>query len=261
VYVIETPKILARAPIDLWLVEGWLKRVSTLRVDGVRPSPAELAARLGTFWVRGEQVIYIGLTTGSLSKRLGDYYRTPLGDPRPHAGGHWIRTLRGLNTFRVWWADTEEPARFEAALLGAFADGVADAVAKRMPGGLVLPFANRQTAAGIRKPHGISGSTVPPLAPRRAASTSPLPTTTTPRRTRRSLDEINAALQQLACASTARKVTAVEGARELERLSLLPDRTDRRGLPLRNLLRDGKIGHAHQENGRWWFIRCGQDEP
>lgn len=53
------------------------------------------------------------------------------------------------------------------------------------------------------------------------------------------------------------KVSAVEAARILDRANILHDNSSRPGLPLRNLLRDGKIPHAYQlpngRNGRWFI--------
>ena len=246
VYVIETPDPLEAAPLDPRAIAAWIGRVPSLRVDGVRPSAATLAERLASFWIPNEPVVYVGLAGTSVARRVGQFYRTPLGDPRPHAGGHWLKTLTGLETFRVWWAETDNPATAEDALLTAFAG--------RHGGGLVLPFANRQTAAGAKKPHGITGSTIPALnAARPALMHSPRPAPTVA--TNGTIAAINAALQRLACADPRGQIRAVEAARELDRMGLLKDSLQRPGLPLRNLLRDGKIEHAYQEAGRWWFIQ------
>lgn len=53
--------------------------------------------------------------------RVGDYYRTPLGNRSPHAGGHWIRTLAGILECRVWSAATDDFHAAEWALLADFA--------------------------------------------------------------------------------------------------------------------------------------------
>lgn len=50
------------------------------------------------------------------------------------------------------------------------------------------------------------------------------------------------------------EVRAVEAASILDRANILHDNSSRRGLPLRNLLRAGKIPHAYQlPNGRWFI--------
>src|SRR5450759_2110821 len=104
VYVIETPELFAGAPLDRNAIIGWLARVPTLRVDGVRPTAEELSDRLAAFWIVGETVVYVGLAGTSVAKRVGQFYRTALGDPRPHAGGHWLKTLAILDRLHVWWA-------------------------------------------------------------------------------------------------------------------------------------------------------------
>jgi hypothetical protein len=71
-----------------------------------------------------------------------------------------------------------------------------------------------------------------------------------------SIAEINVALQTRACAHPDRRITAVEGGAELDRLGLLRDSPTRRGKPLRDLLRAGSIAHAYQEGDRFWFIDC-----
>ncbi len=51
------------------------------------------------------------------------------------------------------------------------------------------------------------------------------------------------------------EVTAVEAAQVLERAGLLKDYPQRRGLPLRKLLRAGRFNpHAYKKNGHWWYI-------
>jgi len=247
VYVIETPDPLDAAPLDPDVIAAWIERVPSLRVDCVRPSVAVLAERLASFWIPNEPVLYIGLAGTSVATRVGQFYRTRLGDAGPHAGGHWLKTLAGLDTIRVWWAATDEPAAMEDALLTAFARG--------HDLGLVLPFANRQTAGGVKKAHGITGSTVSaPVASRPPGDRSQRPVAVATK-TQRIL-EINAALQSLACAEPAGEIPAVEAARELDRMGLLNDSQQRLGLPLRRLLRKGKIEHAYQKDGRWWFIGC-----
>ena len=264
VYIVETADPLARAPIDPAAVDHWISRVPGLRLDGARPTAGELGRRLAEFWIPDEAVVYVGLAGTNLASRIRGYYRTPLGDPRPHAGGHWLKTLQGLNTFLVSWAETDEPDRYEGELLAAFAEGARES-ARGLAANLVLPFANRANALGTRKPHGITGSTLPHAAARssslRESAQPALPTAQVSRTglTDR-LGRINAALQVLACSQSERRITAVDGARELDRRGLLKDSPTRPGLPLRNLLRAGQIYAAYQEAGRWWFIACMGDD-
>lgn len=267
VYVVESANASDGAPIDPAAVGAWIKRVPTLLLDGQRPTAAELTSRLASFWIPGEAVVYIGLAGTSVAKRVRQFYRTPLGDPRPHAGGHWLKTLATLLSLRVWWAETDDPAADEDALLVAFGDRVSAKPGQNLVAP-VLPFANRQTATGIRKVHGISGSTLdrsprpPGLLPARSVSKTLASGTPAARSaaTRSSLAEINRTIQAIACGHSDREVTAVEAAQELDRLGLLRDSPTRRGKPLRDLLRAGSIDFSRQDDGRWWFIDCGRPD-
>jgi transcription elongation factor GreA len=159
VYVIELPNAPAAAPIDIGRVGDWLRDVPALRLDGARPTGKELAARLAAFWLPGEPVLYVGRSSASLAGRVNAYYRTPLGDPRPHAGGQWLKTLSILGDTRVWWSETDAAEEAELALLEAFAEEVDPTSAARLPAGSpILPFANLELPTGERRPHGISGS-------------------------------------------------------------------------------------------------------
>lgn len=162
VYVVELAAPLAAAPVDHTVLRTWIERVPTLRVDGARPTPHQLAARLAAFWYPDQTILYVGRTSRALGGRLAAYYRTPLGDPRPHAGGQWLKTLRDLSRCLVWWAESDADEEYEDALLGAFERSVDPDVLERLyDPTVVVPFANLQTASGLRKDHGIGGSLLP----------------------------------------------------------------------------------------------------
>jgi hypothetical protein len=159
VYVVEIPEPALLAPIDQRSVAAWISRVATLRLDGLRPNPKELAARLAAFWLPSRTIVYIGQTTATVGGRTGDYYKTPLGDRSPHAGGHWIKTLECLDHCLVWWAASDQPDRAEGILLNLFAATVPAEEAERLHDPtLVLPFANLQNERRLRKRHGITGA-------------------------------------------------------------------------------------------------------
>lgn len=175
VYVVELPEPVAKVPVDHAALRGWIERVPTLQLDGQRPTPHQLAARLAGFWLPSETVVYVGRTTTSLGGRLAAFYRTPLGDPRPHAGGHWLKTLSVLDRLLIWWAETDAPEEYEDALLTTFGGRIDAAAVGLYDHALVLPFANLQTATGIRKQHGISGSLLPAIAGLPADAIEPPP--------------------------------------------------------------------------------------
>lgn len=158
VLVVELPKAVPSAPVDPAALRRWIEGVATLRLDDRRPTVNELAARLDAFWPPDQTVIYIGHAAKSLGGRAAALYATGLGERKPHPGGHWLRTLRGVDKCRVWWAETDAPEEYADALFGAFAAGVDPATASRLRTfGPVLPFANRDTPTGQRKEHGIAG--------------------------------------------------------------------------------------------------------
>lgn len=159
IFVIELPAPLASAPLDLSRVGKWIERVETLRLDGERPASRALASRLGSFWLPSQTVLYIGSSGASVGRRVAAIARTELGDRRPAAGGHWIKTLRTLDGVKVWWAPTAATEEYEDALLTAFATGVPDAERAALPDStIVLPWANLRKPTGERKPAGLTGS-------------------------------------------------------------------------------------------------------
>jgi transcription elongation factor GreA len=159
VYLIELAAPLTAAPIDFNAVGRWIERVPTLTLDGARPAGRDLAARLHGFWLPGQTVLYIGMSSASIGSRVGAFVRTPLGDRKPYAGGYWLKTLTDLDRLRVWWAETDAGEEYEDALLEAFAAAVpADVAAKLHDPDVVLPFANLQRADKVRKRHGLAGA-------------------------------------------------------------------------------------------------------
>ena len=156
VYLVETPTLYSIAPIDIKVVSGWLERLPKLELDGRRPTPREVAARLAAFWLPSHSVIYVGATSAPIAERIGDFYATPLGDRSPHAGGHWIKTLRLLRECWVSWAIAEDPFGSEDELLTRFAATASPSeVAALFDPEHVLPFANLEDAQKVRKRHGM----------------------------------------------------------------------------------------------------------
>ncbi|HKB28588.1 MAG TPA: transcription elongation factor GreA, partial [Candidatus Limnocylindrales bacterium] len=147
------------APIELTRVGKWIERVETLRLDGERPTSKTLVARLGTFWLPVQTVLYIGASEASLRRRVAAMAATELGDRRPYAGGHWLKTLRNLDATRIWWASTTATEEYEDALLDAFAAGLTEDERAGLPDhDVILPFANLRRGSGERKSTGLSGA-------------------------------------------------------------------------------------------------------
>jgi transcription elongation factor GreA len=157
--VVELRAPLATAPIEATRVGKWIERVETLRLDGERPTSKALVARLASFWLPSQTVLYIGSSEVSVARRTAAMARTELGDRRPYAGGHWLKTLRSLDGVRIWWSATTATEEYEDALFDAFAAGIPEAELADLPdGGVALPFANLRRVGGLRKSTGLTGS-------------------------------------------------------------------------------------------------------
>ncbi len=165
VYTIELAGPLASAPIELTRIGKWIERVQELRLDGRRPTSKALDARMASYWLPDQVVVFVGSSATSVGSRVASIRKTPLGDRRPFSGGHWLHTLRDLSRARVWFAATDAPEEYEDALLNAFAERVPTelAVRTREPE-LVLPWAVLRRPTGERRSHGISGA-VPARGP------------------------------------------------------------------------------------------------
>jgi transcription elongation factor GreA len=161
VFLIEFPAPLGSAPIELTRVGKWIEQLETLTLDGTRPTSKALAARLGSFWLASQTVLYIGSSEVSVARRVAAMSQTKLGDRKPYAGGHWLKTLRGLDTARIWWAATTATEEYEDALLDAFVASVPEAERIGLPDPeVVLPFANLRRGDGRRRRTGVTGSLV-----------------------------------------------------------------------------------------------------
>jgi transcription elongation factor GreA len=161
VFVVEAPAPLPSAPIELTRVGKWIERVGTLRLDGEVPTSKAVAARIGSFWLPSQTVLYIGTSEASVARRVAAITKTELGDRRPAAGGHWLKTLRSLDGLKVWWAATAATEEYEDALLAAFAAGVPEAdLAALSDRSVVLPWANLRRPTGERKAIGLTGSLI-----------------------------------------------------------------------------------------------------
>jgi transcription elongation factor GreA len=115
---------------------------------------------LGLTWLPS-RVVYAVSTEASIGRRVAAMAATELGDRRPQSGGHWLRTLRGFDGLKVWWAPTDASQEYEDAFLGAFAASVpaAERAALHDPA-ILLPFATLRRPTGERKQTGLTGSLI-----------------------------------------------------------------------------------------------------
>lgn len=146
------------APISKKMVEDWINHVPTLSLDHGLPNTEELMLRLKAFWMPDETILYIGKAGTSLRTRVDQYYRTKLGNSRPHRGGHWIKTLDSLNELNIYWTTSEEEKAcgVEDRFLEMFVKNVSEDSRRELyDPQRPLPFANLEFPRGKRKRHGI----------------------------------------------------------------------------------------------------------
>lgn len=134
-----------------------------LRLDGIQPAASALMRRLEAMRPADEPVLYIGLAGSSVSTRTGQYYRTPLGAAKPHAGGWPLKCLGGLDQLWVHFASCVAVTTVERIMLRAFSGQVDGRTASLLADPAApLPFANLEyfTREGrrVRKQHGIRGA-------------------------------------------------------------------------------------------------------
>jgi transcription elongation factor GreA len=177
-YLVELVEPIAGPPIELARLGKWLERLPGLLLDGARPTSKALAARLASLWLPSEVVLYAGATSGSLGGRVLALAHHVLGDRRPHADGHWLHLLTGIERARIWFAETDAAEEYLDAVLDTFAGNVPSSLpAARPAGALPIPWANLRRPTGERQVHGITGSVVPdetaPVPPRRVVEVPP----------------------------------------------------------------------------------------
>ncbi|MGO8788020.1 MAG: hypothetical protein ACLQVL_11660 [Terriglobia bacterium] len=101
----------------------------------INPLPPDLVLDLEyerQRWLPNEPVLYIGGTTRTIRKRIGDFYNHKVGNKGPHAGGQVVRLLKCDRW--VYWSpttDATDPMESEKVMISAFKKQVDH-----------LPFAN-----------------------------------------------------------------------------------------------------------------------
>lgn len=161
---------LPAAPISRDAVAELLTvRSNELTLDGVKSNVDELVTRLAAFWLPDEVVQYIGLAgprrrrqRGEVAKRVGDYYKTPLGARALHSGGWPLKTLSCLGELFVHYGFCSAEAAAESAALACFASQVSETARAGLHDPVnLMPFANLEFPKGTFKAHGIRGACAP----------------------------------------------------------------------------------------------------
>ena len=66
-FIVELPAPLPSAPMELTRFGGWLGHVPTMELDGRTPTSRELHARIASFWLAAQTVLYIGAAETSIA--------------------------------------------------------------------------------------------------------------------------------------------------------------------------------------------------
>jgi hypothetical protein len=149
------------APLAGHVFDRWLEARPELALDGARPTVHRLMDRVRGFWISDEVILYIGLAT-SLSNRLADYYRTPIGSRSPHAGGYFLKLLSNLDQLWVHYAESLDFKAAEGRMLRRFCEHVSSDSRRALLDPIhPFPFANLEWPRGTRKRHGIGGAREP----------------------------------------------------------------------------------------------------
>ena len=155
---------LDEAPIDIVAVRDWLERVPGLRLDGERPT-ADAAGRapglvLAAPADRGLRRAHQQVAGRPRRRRCS---HTPLGDRKPHPGGHWLWTLadRGQAARLVGRDRRARGVRGRPGRAPSPRTSIADG-GRRLAGfGPILPWANLTSATGDAKRTGITAPSWP----------------------------------------------------------------------------------------------------
>jgi hypothetical protein len=150
-------ELIKTSPISTEKIKYWLNKVQTFELEKKKnPKIEDVIERLSKFWIPDESILYIGMTSATVSIRVSQYYSTELGERRPHAGGHWLKTLSNLPDLYVYYSECNNFQNIEANLLDYFGNNISEHSKKLLyDSNLILPFANLEHPFRGRKKHGI----------------------------------------------------------------------------------------------------------
>ena len=169
----EVTGTLDECPLDPEALNTLIRVCPGLLLDGESAPAHAVGARIASFWLPDEVAVYIGRAGQAVGARVRQYYRTPIGAPKPHAGGWWIKTLRVLPELWVDWARTPRYVAAEEEMLRHFSANVSPESRAALPPGPVMPWANLVHPQEGRKAHGIRNATSAATGSARRSPTTP----------------------------------------------------------------------------------------
>lgn len=129
-------------------IKLWLSKLPDFQVDGAPATITNIKNRLAEFWFLDESILYIGKaptrkSESGISKRVIEYFTTIIGNGGPHSGGQWIKTLKNLNSYTVYYGACNKPADVEKEMMKFFMNNVSESAISRLyDKKLPIPFAN-----------------------------------------------------------------------------------------------------------------------
>lgn len=155
IYIVSTSKdpsnhlVLSPSPaFDENQISLWISKLPNFKIDGIKVNSHTLKERLSKFWMPDESILYIGKApirkngTG-ISKRVTEYFSTEIGDGGPHSGGQWLKTLKNICSFTVYYGLCSNPDKIETQMLDIFMSNVShETTANFYDKEKKLPFSN-----------------------------------------------------------------------------------------------------------------------
>lgn len=156
VYIVSTLEPITLNAISELKIQSWIDRVPAMRIDGLIPIPNLIKSRLSAFLYPDETILYIGQTSKkTINERVNQFYIHTLGNPSPHSGGHWLKTLNDMSILSIYWAAVDNPEEVESSILSFFKDNVSEESRRNLYNPqCAIPFANLKHIT--RKIHNIS---------------------------------------------------------------------------------------------------------
>lgn len=129
-------------------IEKWIELLPAFTVEGKRATLKNVKDHLTEFWFKDESILYIGKAPkrkdgSGIGKRVSEFYSTELGKGSPHSGGQWIKALKSIDSYTVYYGACNNPSNVEIQMLDMFMANVSqEALDKLYDKKLTLPFAN-----------------------------------------------------------------------------------------------------------------------
>lgn len=157
-------------------IKQWIELVKSggkqIQLDNRTADLDDIKKRLEKFWFADETIVYIGKAgpkkSRTIRKRVKEYYETPLGCDKKHAGGNWVNTMINVSSLNVFYSeysgiDIEEK---EETMISYFMENVSETTKANLYDKVnCYPFANKELyrkslKSKTKKVHGLNYQTI-----------------------------------------------------------------------------------------------------